>query len=378
MSPLVSILIPAYNAEPWVADTIKSALSQTWPRKEIIVVDDGSRDETLRIARRFASKDVSIVTQENQGASAARNRAFELCQGDYIQWLDADDLLSPDKVAKQMAAAQEGQDARKLFSSAWGYFYYRLNNATFPPSSLWFDLSPVEWLVRKMGQNLHMPPATWLVSRELTQAAGPWDTRLSLDDDGEYFCRVILASDGIRFLPEAKMFYRMSGFGSLSYRGQSRKKLESQFLSMHLHIHYVRSLEDSERVRAACLNYLQTRFIRFYPEEVALIKQLEQLAATLGGRLEVPRLPWQYSWMQKIFGWTTVKRTRQHYNRWKTSIIRLWDRALSWLLHEKLPDRVGNCQIERTSLNNARPEHYPPLGYAQPIQERKKSGAADS
>src|SRR4030095_524507 len=117
MTPLVSILIPAYNAERWIANTIQSALAQTWPRKEIIVVDDGSTDQTLQVARQFASKTISIVTQENKGASAARNRACELCQGDYIQWLDADDLLSPDKVAKQMAAAQECQDTRRLLSS---------------------------------------------------------------------------------------------------------------------------------------------------------------------------------------------------------------------------------------------------------------------
>jgi glycosyltransferase involved in cell wall biosynthesis len=79
MKPLVSILIPAYNAEPWIADIIKSALNQTWPSKEIIIVDDGSCDQTLRVARQFASKAVSVVTQENQGASAARNNAFELC-----------------------------------------------------------------------------------------------------------------------------------------------------------------------------------------------------------------------------------------------------------------------------------------------------------
>jgi glycosyltransferase involved in cell wall biosynthesis len=61
MTPLVSILIPAYNAEPWIADTIKSALDQTWPNKEIIVVDDGSKDKTLSVARQFASKSVSVL-----------------------------------------------------------------------------------------------------------------------------------------------------------------------------------------------------------------------------------------------------------------------------------------------------------------------------
>src|SRR5258708_4364352 len=101
MKPLVSILIPAYNAQKWIVATIESAIAQTWGRKEIIIVDDGSTDQTLAVARRFASKDILVVTQKNQGASAARNHAFSLSQGDYIQWLDADDLLSANKIAKQ-------------------------------------------------------------------------------------------------------------------------------------------------------------------------------------------------------------------------------------------------------------------------------------
>ena len=102
MKPLVSILIPAYNAERWIAETVQSAIAQTWPRKEIVIVDDGSTDQTFSIARTFASKEVRVVSKENHGAAGARNYALSLSQGDYIQWLDADDLLSPEKVAKQM------------------------------------------------------------------------------------------------------------------------------------------------------------------------------------------------------------------------------------------------------------------------------------
>jgi glycosyltransferase involved in cell wall biosynthesis len=90
MNSLVSVLIPAYNAEPWIADTIEPALAQTWPRKEIVVVV-GSTDRTLAVARRFESSQVLVTTKENQGAAATRNKAFSLCQGDYIQWLDANE-----------------------------------------------------------------------------------------------------------------------------------------------------------------------------------------------------------------------------------------------------------------------------------------------
>jgi glycosyltransferase involved in cell wall biosynthesis len=328
MIPLVSILIPAYNSEEWIADTIKSALSQTWPRKEIIVVDDGSTDRTVSIAQSFASKLLSVATQENQGASAARNKALTLCQGDYVQWLDADDLLSRDKIAKQMAAAEKYQSRRTLLSSAWGYFRYRPAKAQFVPSPLWRDLSPIEWLRYKMGQNLQMQTATWLVSRQLTEAAGPWDVRLWKDNDGEYFCRVISASDGIRFVPEAKTFYRRSSSNSVTHIGRSNKKLDSQFLSMRLHVQYLRSLDDSEAARNACIDYLQTRFIHFHPQRPDLVEQLQELAGTLGGRLEIPRLSWKYAWIEKIFGWKLAKEAQLVVRESKQDLLRSWDKAL--------------------------------------------------
>jgi glycosyltransferase involved in cell wall biosynthesis len=327
MKPLVSILIPAFNARASIADTIQSALAQTWPRKEIIVVDDGSTDQTLAIARRFASKEVSVVTQTNQGAAAARNKAFSVCQGDYIQWLDADDLLAPDKIAKQMEAVDDCRSKRTLFSSAWGHFIYRSDNAKFLPTSVWCDLSPVEWLIRYFERNHWMQTATWLVSRELSEAAGDWDTRLLGDDDGEYFSRVILAGDGTRFVPEARVFYR-KGFGTLSYVGRSDRKLEAQFLSMQLRIDHLRAVEDSERVRVASLKYLQRYLLYFYPERPDIVKQAEQLATALGGQLTPPRLSWKYAWIQKVFGWIAAKRTQLYYNQCKSSVLRSWDNLL--------------------------------------------------
>ena len=72
--PLVSILIPCYNAEKWLSETINSALDQTWKNIEIIIVDDGSTDSSLAIAKTFESKNIKVLSQENRGASAARNQ----------------------------------------------------------------------------------------------------------------------------------------------------------------------------------------------------------------------------------------------------------------------------------------------------------------
>jgi glycosyltransferase involved in cell wall biosynthesis len=328
MKPLVSILIPAYNSEEWIADTLRSAVAQTWQCKEIIVVDDGSRDRTAEVARRFASKEVTVVSKKNGGAAAARNYALQLSRGDYIQWLDADDLLAPDKIEKQLAALVAAESKKILLSSAWGFFNYRTNCARFVPTSLCQDLSPVEWLLRKMGENLHMQTGTWLTSRELAEAAGPWDTRLISDDDGEYYCRVLLASEGTRFVPEAKVFYRITSSNRWSYVGQSDKKKDALLLSMKLHIQYLRSLEESERVRKACLTYMQTWLGNFYPERPDIVAELQGLAAQLEGHLETPRLRWKYAWMKPIFGWNAAKHAQMVLPQLKASLFRSWDKAM--------------------------------------------------
>ncbi len=328
MKSLVSILIPAFNAQNWIADTLRSAIAQTWEPKEIIVVNDGSTDQTVSIARQLESDSLRVVTQKNQGAAAARNKAFSLSRGDYIQWLDADDLLAPDKIARQMEALGHCPSRGMLLSSAWAYFLYRYYRARFVPTALWCDLSPADWLVRKMGQNLHMQTATWLISRELTEVAGPWDTTLLVDDDGEYFCRVLLQSDGVRFVPEAKVYYRASGSSSLSYIGRSEGKVQAQWRSMELHIGYLRSLEDSPRVRAACLKYLQNWLILFYPERLDIVKQAEDMAKALGGQLEAPPLSWKYSWIKAAFGWRVAKRAQILLPNFKWSVLRSWDKTL--------------------------------------------------
>jgi glycosyltransferase involved in cell wall biosynthesis len=104
-SPLVSIIIPCWNAERYVAEAIDSALAQTWPHKEIIVVDDGSTDGSLEVIRRFGDH-VCLVQIRHSGAPTARNEGLRRAQGDYIKFLDADDVLLPEAVSRLVEAIQ--------------------------------------------------------------------------------------------------------------------------------------------------------------------------------------------------------------------------------------------------------------------------------
>jgi glycosyltransferase involved in cell wall biosynthesis len=109
--PLVSIIIPCFNAEAFISDAIRSAVAQSYPNTEVIVVDDGSRDRSVAVVQGFGAR-VRLVTGPNAGGSRARNKGLSLAQGEYIQFLDADDLLHPLKVERQLdALGSSGHDA---------------------------------------------------------------------------------------------------------------------------------------------------------------------------------------------------------------------------------------------------------------------------
>jgi glycosyltransferase involved in cell wall biosynthesis len=327
MSKKVSILIPAYNAEKWIVQTIGSALDQYWRDIEIIIVDDGSTDQTYTIARRFENRICKVITQPNQGVSAARNMAMQVAQGDYIQWLDADDILAPNKISEQMKVTDDVSDMT-LLSCGWAHFYTKAERAKIQRSELWADLKPVEWLLLKMNYNLHMQTGNWLVSRKLTEISGPFNTSLLRDNDGEYFARVITRCNSIKFVEKALVFYRIAGLSSVSFVGYSDKKLDSLFLSMQLHMRYIRCLENSVRVNEACLRYLQNWLVFFYPERPDIVSKANCIARSIGGSLSVPRLPFKYDLIRKVFGWRLAKRVWLYLPQIRIYLERLRERFI--------------------------------------------------
>ena len=120
-NPLVSLIVPAYNAAATIGETLDSLLAQTWTHLEVIVVDDGSTDETSSIVRAYAGRDarVLLLKQSNGGVARARNAGATAARGDFIGFIDADDLWRPDKVARQMQPFARGGDELVLVYSLW-------------------------------------------------------------------------------------------------------------------------------------------------------------------------------------------------------------------------------------------------------------------
>jgi glycosyltransferase involved in cell wall biosynthesis len=312
-APLVSILIPAFDAERWIARTLESALGQTWPNTEIVVVDDGSRDCTAEIAAGFATRGVRLIRQENLGQCAAENRAFEECRGQFVQYLDADDLLSPDKISRQMARL--GDEADVVASGQWARFYSHPSEAVFRLDAVSRDFDPVEWLTRAWTGGLPMMQAgIWLIPRTVALRAGPWDEHLSLINDFEYFTRVLLAAREVRFCDGARLFYRSGNPHSLAGR-KSRAAWESALLSLEQGTAALLDREQSPRTRRACADVFQEWAHAAYLEAPDVFERLEARVVALGGSSVGMGGGLGVRVLERVFGWKVAKRLQMLAHR---------------------------------------------------------------
>ncbi len=324
MPPLVSILIPAYNAEPWIADTLKSVAGQTWPDKEIIVVDDGSKDGTVAVARRFESSGVKVVQQENRGPAAARNHAYRLSQGEYIQFIDADDLLSPEKISEQIKVLREGPP-RMLGICGWVYFQDGADPEKGLAEEGWPAVntdSPVEWLIALLGPegpSGMVPHGAWLTPRAVAEAAGSWDETPSPDDDGEYFARVVLASAGIRRAATGHFYYRKRPTG-VSWSSTRNAKLQAGALhSLERKAEHLLARTSDPRAKRALANCFMYRAVEAYPYFPELTRRALQEAEDLGGSDFVPPFgTWKGERFRRLFGWKAARRVQAIYHRYKS------------------------------------------------------------
>jgi len=317
--PRVSIIIPVYNAARFLRETLASALNQDIADKEIIVVDDGSSDDSLAIARQYASEQVRVLHQINRGASAARNRGLAEARGEFIQFLDADDLLAPQKISEQLNVIAKLPGA--LASGRWGVFYGETTEAVFTEERMYHNASPIDWVVEAWTEAGMMQPDCWLASRELLDRAGPWNESLSLDDDGEYFGRVVLASSGVQFVRSAVSYYRRHGEPRVSAIGGERG-WRSSFLSCELKEKALLARENSERTRRACAS----NFARFawenFPESGEFSRRAIACWRALDPSVQPPAGGAREKLVAKYLGWRWARRWQKLRRRWVRKLAR--------------------------------------------------------
>jgi glycosyltransferase involved in cell wall biosynthesis len=316
-TPLVSILIPVYNAERYVAATVRSALAQTWPRTEIIAVDDGSTDQSLGVLSGFEAANVRVLSQPNAGASAARNAALREAQGDFIQYLDADDLLSTDKVERQLRLLQDVAPGRVAVCATSHFF-----DGTDPVADGILDDfgprlgdsdDPVDWLLRLYGISGTagmVQPSCWLTPRSVADAAGPWDTAISVDDDGEYFNRILLASSGVRVVTEVGVYYRKYRNGQSLSAARGRRHQRSALTALEHKAERTLRLTTDDRARRTFAKLFIERAFFCYPDYPDLADEALRRHDALGGGCEGDFHFGRLEWVRRLFGWRVACRIR--------------------------------------------------------------------
>ena len=332
MKPLVSILIACYNSEKWLAETLDSALAQTWKDLEIIIVDDGSTDNSLSVAKSFESSTVKVIYQKNKGQSAAENKALQEAQGDFIQYLDADDLLSPDKIERQIQLLGD-PNSEFVVAGEWSRFYKFPQEALFIPQPLWADFDPINWLICAWENHYMMHGAAWLIPQNIAKKAGYWDERLSLINDFDYFSRVLLASKGVKFCWGAKTYYRSGNSGSLS-GSKSRKAWESAFLSLDKGTTNLLTAENSPRTRHVCATVFQRFIYEVYPDVPDLAQKAEAKVRQFGGSSLKPTGGPMFQSFSHLVGWKQAKRIQNMVYQYGYG-----EAALGWKL-AKLKERL--------------------------------------
>ncbi|HWL55005.1 MAG TPA: glycosyltransferase [Chthoniobacteraceae bacterium] len=308
----VSIIIPCYNAARYVGETIESALAQTHPACEVIVIDDGSTDESLSVIQRYGGR-VRWESGPNRGVCAARNRGLELATGEWIQFLDADDLISPRKIELQLAAL-EGKGPGVMATCPVRFF----DGRGFQGPPHWVDhwrgeIDGLEMVVEMWFYDVWLNPHCWLTPRALIRERGGWLESLTHGEDVEFFGRtaagarrvVVVAGD------EALAWYRQRDCGGNATTNDSYRSRKSSFDAWDAVQKIILAQRGDRKARQAVLRYLQT---------VALVARRHPALVTEIARREKELGVWDFNFRESfkrglLFGLLGIEKTLK-LRRW--------------------------------------------------------------
>jgi glycosyltransferase involved in cell wall biosynthesis len=270
---LVSVIIPAYNAENYIYDCISSVIHQSYRDLEIIVVNDGSTDRTQEILDSINDPRLIIIHQKNNGCSASKNRALKISNGNYIQYLDADDYLSSDKIEKQVSLLELNVNNIAVCKTIIISDNKNINGLEIDTELIQKGGSGKEFLLRLWGfyGNTGMvQPNAYLISRSLANKIGDWneDISPSPDEDGEYFARVLLSSEKVLF-SEGINFYRKMEKGNSLSQNFSIQRAKNLLKTVELKFDHLFEIDKSKKNRKLYQIHISMVVYQFgvqYPE----------------------------------------------------------------------------------------------------------------
>ena len=296
--PLVSIAIPCHNAERWLQECLDSALGQTYRHKEVLVVDDGSTDNSVRVLEKYAGR-IRYETGPNRGANAARNRLLEMSQGSWIQYLDADDYLLPEKLSKQIAFAMSHPDVDIVYSPC----VLLLDTGQTRPNPV-EDTDPVLSFIR-----WNFTTHGLLFRRTALTKVGGWKEGQPCCQENELLLRLFRAEVRFGLVDAYDAVYRFHNADSVSRRFperviRQRARLIDEFEAM---LSQRNQLSDARRKAVARARFEMARSM--YPADKSLARELmaKVLVFDPDIRIDSRACPRFYRLALKLFGFDAAE-----------------------------------------------------------------------
>jgi glycosyltransferase involved in cell wall biosynthesis len=236
--PTISVIVPAYNVERTILETIKSVQQQTFSDFELIVINDGSTDRTLELLNTVTDPRLKVFSYTNGGLPTARNRGISHATGEFIAFLDADDLWTPDKLELQLAALQQHPEAGVAYS--WTYFKDEQGVHSYADESNRFEGNVyADLLVKNFLHNGSNP----LIRKQAIESVGEFDPTLKSCEDWEFYLR-LAAKWPFLLVPKPQILYRQSS-GSMSSKVEVMEKylllvIERAFESASLELQFLK------------------------------------------------------------------------------------------------------------------------------------------
>jgi glycosyltransferase involved in cell wall biosynthesis len=274
-SPRVSVVVPMYNAAPWIGDTLESVFRQTYQhdRIELIVVDDGSQDEGASIARSLIEQhDVRgrvIAFERNRGQGASRNTGWQAASGEWIQLLDADDLLAPDKLELQVELAARVPDHVGVVYSPWQHFALR-DGAWGPVGEVeapFVDADPVLQILQEFEFGYFGPT---LIRKSFLQQIGGVKETPCLGEDIDVMLRIAMSDGGFRRANSSTptFFYRDTPGSLWRFQVKHLESVRAHYRWLKNVEGYLRGRSEGDLPEAAgeALVHRYSRFLDFLQE----------------------------------------------------------------------------------------------------------------
>jgi glycosyltransferase involved in cell wall biosynthesis len=228
MMKLVSIIVPCFNAEKWIRESIESCLQQSYPLIEIIVIDDGSTDRSLEIIKSYQGK-VIWETGPNRGGNYARNRGFSLSKGEYIQYLDADDYFAPDKIEKQVKCLEETK-ADIVYGDVTYQHHLPDGKIVLEPAHFLGISGEHTDVLESLLAYGCLPPVAYLFRRETILKSRGWDETLKAAQDRDFLISLLLNNAKIVYQFGFDSVYRR--YGNITVSTANKRLLVKSFCTV--------------------------------------------------------------------------------------------------------------------------------------------------